>query len=88
MSHRIRAQRVPHPDGGFEVVFFLDTNPVQVMGYMPITDIPSLILDLGLAVRGETIHLKEKQWLDQSAVPMSTTPSPAGDGSTAGSQAS
>jgi hypothetical protein len=70
------------------VVFFLDTNPPQVMGYMPIEHIPGLSLDLALAVRGETNHVKETQWLGASSPQTSKTPSPDGDGSTTGSLAS
>jgi hypothetical protein len=61
VPERIRAKRVPHPDGGFEVVIYLEApDGVQVACYLPMVNAMTLSTDLRLAILGEAAHRKEQ----------------------------
>lgn len=60
MPERIRAKRVPSPDGGHEVVIYLEAAVPQAAAYMPMTNAVTLINDLRLAIMGEVVDTKEK----------------------------
>jgi len=54
----MRARRVKHPYRGHEVELYVDYDdggPPETVGLFPLAQVPNLVLDLSIALKGEAI---------------------------------